>query len=277
MYYQGILKPPIKLIGAKTRNRRTLYERFPSHKTYVEPFLGTGGVLLGKPKVELEIVNDFDPYVINFYRYVQLFQITLFTYIQKQLERITEENAKTLFEEWKVRLVSTQSPFMRAANYYLINKHCFNGIIRFNEKGECNSSWGKATTGRGLLTKEWMNLINSRIKETYLFCADGLDLIEDIVNQPPGEDLFMFVDPPYRDCQTVYRGKKFSDADQVKLRDLLKAAKFKWMLTLNDDQFVREIYNDFNIYSHQINYNCSNTPAGRGLKPEVIITNYIKE
>lgn len=274
MYYQGILKPPIKLIGAKTRNRRILYSKFPAHRTYIEPFFGTGGVLLGKPKSELEIINDFDPYVVNFYKYVQRFPTTMLAYLQKLMEKGA---SKELFLDWRSRLTETNSPYMKACLYYLVNKHCFNGIVRFNEKGECNSSWGKEKTGRGIITKDWMNLVSSRMSDVFLFCSDAMEFIENVVQESPGDDLFMFVDPPYRNCQTVYRGKKFTDEDHIKLKKMLEAAKFKWMLTLNDDQFVRELYKDFNIFGHSIQYNCANTTKGRGPKPEVIITNYVTE
>lgn len=45
-------------------------------------------------------------------------------------------------------------------------------------------------------------------------------------------------------------------------------------LTNNDHPWINELFQEFNIVKHEIHYNCSQTNAGRGKRPELIITNY---
>jgi len=61
-------RPALRYYGAKWRLARWIISHFPPHTCYVEPFGGTGAVLLKKEPSELEVYNDLDTGVVNFFR-----------------------------------------------------------------------------------------------------------------------------------------------------------------------------------------------------------------
>lgn len=66
------LTAPFPWFGGKRRVASLVWERFGDVAHYVEPFFGSGAVLLGAPKpVKVETVNDLDGFVANFWRAVQ--------------------------------------------------------------------------------------------------------------------------------------------------------------------------------------------------------------
>jgi hypothetical protein len=64
-----ILKAPFPWFGGKSRVAPLVWERFGNVPNYVEPFFGSGAVLLGRPhEPGIETVNDKDCYLANFWR-----------------------------------------------------------------------------------------------------------------------------------------------------------------------------------------------------------------
>jgi hypothetical protein len=66
------LKAPFPWFGGKSRVAHLVWERFGDCPNYVEPFFGSGAVMLGRPGLPgIETVNDLDCYIANFWRAVQ--------------------------------------------------------------------------------------------------------------------------------------------------------------------------------------------------------------
>jgi DNA adenine methylase len=66
------LSAPFPWFGGKRKVAREVWARFGVVANYVEPFFGSGAVLLGRPQpVGLETINDADGYVANFWRAIQ--------------------------------------------------------------------------------------------------------------------------------------------------------------------------------------------------------------
>jgi len=59
---------PIKWVGGKSRLRKQIVELLPAHTCYVEPFAGAAWVLFAKPPSDVEVLNDKDQELINFFR-----------------------------------------------------------------------------------------------------------------------------------------------------------------------------------------------------------------
>jgi len=62
---------PIKWVGGKSRFRERIVSLLPSHTCYVEPFAGAAWVLFAKPPSDVEILNDIDQELVNFFRVVR--------------------------------------------------------------------------------------------------------------------------------------------------------------------------------------------------------------
>jgi DNA adenine methylase len=61
------LRPPFPYYGGKQLIAPRIIDLLPEHSCYVEPYAGSMSVLLAKPRVKLETVNDIDGNLMNFW------------------------------------------------------------------------------------------------------------------------------------------------------------------------------------------------------------------
>lgn len=54
--------------GAKWGMAKEIVSLMPTHRSYLEPFFGSGAVLFNKPQSAIETVNDIDGDIVNFFR-----------------------------------------------------------------------------------------------------------------------------------------------------------------------------------------------------------------
>lgn len=87
------------------------------------------------------------------------------------------------------------------------------------------------------------------------------------------KDTFYYLDSPYRGTYG-YRLGKFTDEHYQLLAECCKNAKGKWLYTINDDEYIRELFKDFNIIDHKVFYSICKSESGRQEFNELIITNY---
>ena len=64
-------RPLLRYHGGKWRLEPWIIAHMPKHKVYVEPFCGAASVLLLKPRVNAEVINDLEGRVVNVFRVLQ--------------------------------------------------------------------------------------------------------------------------------------------------------------------------------------------------------------
>src|SRR5947208_8781999 len=72
---------PLSYIGGKNRLARRLISLFPKHTTYVEPFAGGAQVFFHKQPSKVEVLNDLDFEIVNFFRCCQNHYLELVRYL----------------------------------------------------------------------------------------------------------------------------------------------------------------------------------------------------
>jgi len=268
---EHIVRPGLKLIGGKSKTRDIFYQLRPLNaRSYIEPFLGSGAVWVGLPRYEFEVVSDVNEAAINFFQMMCAYPEILWKEISLLVEFVRMGGG----DAWKyVRDNEPPDSVPRAAWFYVVTKYAMNGIFRRNKAGRCNSSWCKTVEGRGIYTREWFDIVVKRIQDALILNLDYRECLKTY----PDEDSWVFLDPPYRKCLTTYNGISFSDQDHEELEAMLYRASYRWLLTINDDEWVRGLYRGYNMIPHEIFYSCSQTPAGRSARPELIILNYDAE
>jgi DNA adenine methylase len=73
---------PLSYIGGKNRLAKRLISLFPKHTTYVEPFAGGAQVFFHKEPSEVEVLNDLDGEIVNFFRVCQWHYEELVRYLR---------------------------------------------------------------------------------------------------------------------------------------------------------------------------------------------------
>lgn len=91
---------------------------------------------------------------------------------------------------------------------------------------------------------------------------------EALIKQYDRPDALFYCDPPYHTTEKHY-SEKFTEADHYRLNAVLTSLKGCFILSYNDDNFIRELYKDFNIESISRSNNLSS-----GTFKEVIIKNF---
>ena len=137
------LKPPLKWAGGKrwlVPHVAPIWRRF-TRRRLVEPFCGGLAIALGlDPRRAL--LNDVNPHVVNFYRHLQ----------HGLVVGIAMRNDRGLYyrhrDEFN-RLAATRRgrESRKAAElFYYLNRTGFNGLCRFNSRGEFNVPFGRYAT-----------------------------------------------------------------------------------------------------------------------------------
>lgn len=291
-----ILRPGLKLIGAKTKQRAVLYRFFPKNiESMLEPFMGTAGVTLGMENIpKLAVCSDVNYDAINYYYMIVNYTEMFYEKLQEELKYLyangfkDKEHGREYFKNWKLRCDALGHPdnltpsdkVKSAVLFYLITKHCFNGIWRRNQDGIINSSYCQTIESRGVFTRKWYDQVVEKANSVIFRYGDFEDMLSGFCGGP---NTFVFADPPYRrtkgikngeGCVTDYNGKRFTDEDQVALRYHLGRCKGNWLLTINDDPWIRSLYQGYYMVDRKVFYSCSQTPEGRGERPELLIANY---
>lgn len=251
-----MLNPPISRMGGKSKLRKHIIEIMPEHKCYVELFFGAGWVYFGKDKSKVEVINDIDKELINLFKMIK--------YHSPEIERLLEYEftGRDIFEEYKNYTLEHLTEIHRAVRFlYLINNS-------FASKG---NNFGYATSkvpNQKIFLTDYLHKIKERLSNTYVENVS----FEKIIEKYDREETLFFADPPY--FQTSGYGNEFGEKEHILLRDKLKQLKGKFILTINDHDFIRELYKDFNIEEVKVNYSVSRSLSARGEYGELIIKNY---
>lgn len=272
-------KPFVKWAGGKRQIIEELKKYIPEeYGCYYEPFLG-GGALLFELMPKNAVVNDCNKELMNVYE--MLFDYKNFVLMGNLLNKHERKHSEKYFYEIRdldrdVEKFSKLKNYEKAARTIYLNKSCFNGLYRVNKKGLFNVPFGKKNV---VNTYDGENLLNIHTyfnnNDVKLLCTDFALAVSDAK-----EGDFVYFDPPYdtyNNSFTSYTQEGFGKEEQKKLSELyreLDKKGVKLMLSNHNTEYIRELYDGYNI--HVINAKRAINSKGnkRGLVEEVIITNY---
>jgi DNA adenine methylase len=196
------LPPPLKWAGGKrwqVPNLRPLWQPH-SHRRLVEPFCGGLAVALGLQPAAA-VLNDANPHLINFYRWLQK---GLTISIDLRNDELTFYKRRDRFNSL-LRDGAADSAEAAGLFYYL-NRTGYNGLCRFNRSGEFNVPFGK-----------YRSIAYSREFPGYGELLAGWEFTTgDFASLPLQETDFIYADPPYDVEFTAFSQGGFSWDDQVR-------------------------------------------------------------
>jgi DNA adenine methylase len=222
------LRPPLKWAGGKRWQVPHLLSLWTPHarRRLVEPFCGGLAVAMGL-RPERALLNDANPHLINFYRWLQRgLQIDL-----------PMDNRRAMFYRYRTRfnaLLSTgRGDSIEAASlFYYLNRTGYNGLCRFNSRGEFNVPFGSYAT---------INYV-SDFKPYREPFATWTFTVGDIGSVALLPDDFVYADPPYDVDFTQYARGGFSWEDQERTAALLAVHPGPVVLVNQATERIEDLY-----------------------------------
>lgn len=301
-------RPFLKWAGGKTQLLSAIDERLPDsvqstgtiHR-YVEPFLGGGAVyfhLYENYEVHEAYLYDINRELIVGYRAIQEDYSKLIERLQdieKTYLNLSKPRRKEYFYE-KRDYYNTQ---MREFNYnkynqdwvdratilIYLNKTCYNGLFRQNQKGEFNVPHGRYVNPT-ICDPENITTVHHALQKAEVVCADFKT-----ADQHINSETFVYFDPPYRPLNktssfTSYFKSDFTDDNQRELVEFFHRIDRQGACQLlsnsdpknedPEDNFFDDLYAGKSITIERVPakrfINCDG--QGRGTISELLIRNY---
>jgi len=248
---------PLPYVGGKNRLASKIISLLPDHIAYVEPFAGGAQVLFHKPPSNVEVLNDLDFEIVNFFRVCQWHYEELIRYLRFCLasRKLHELHVKTD--------PSLLTDIQRAGRFYYLQKNSFGGLVV------------KHCFHYGVIQSPNYNpervpeIIEQAHKRLARVQVESLPY-EQILVRYDRPSTFFYLDPPYW-RRKLYRFN-FKDEDFSALAAQLRQIKGKFILSLDDHPRVREIFREFRIESADIVYTARSKPGKR--YSELLIMNF---
>lgn len=258
------MKTPITYYGGKQKLAKYILPLLPEHVLYCEPFAGGAAIFFAKQPSDVEVLNDTNRELINFYKVVQ----NDFTSLEKEIQitlhsRDLHRKASVIYNN-----PDMFSELKRAWALWVLSSQGF--------AGQLDSSWGydvsKNTMPKRLENKrEAFTLgLAVRLQQVQLECADALYIIKsrDTVNS------FFYVDPPYFNSNMGhYDG--YSIDDYKALLNLLSSIKGLFLLSSYPSNLLKEYVDKFGWHTKSFEGKVSVSKSTRQkIKIEMLIANY---
>lgn len=197
------IRPPLKWVGGKrwlVPHLQPLWARFRDRRL-VEPLCGGLAIALGLSP-DRALLNDINPHTINFYRRLKSgLQLTIPVRYESALYYSYRQRFNQLIAAGEAR--SDEA----AQLFYYLNRTGYNGLCRFNSKGEYNVPFGRYKT---------INYATdfSPYRDAFSRWEFSTGSFDALMLEPRD---FVYADPPYDVEFTQYTKEGFGWTDQVRL------------------------------------------------------------
>ena len=221
-----LILPPFNRQGSKTFIRKSIIEKIPEHDFYVEPFFGSGSIFFNKKLSKQNIINDLDKDLIQRLELLKECppDTNLFNNTLKSLDLLKEffdKNPKdTIQDKILFEKIKTSCGY---GNAIKLSKQIYN-----NNNPSTN------------FIKN-LHIYKNKLNNAILLNQD----YKSIINNYNFEKSFFFFDPPYEKTNKIfYTHSKF---DFKKFKIVIDTIKGKFLLTLNNSVFIKDLFKDYFI------------------------------
>lgn len=267
---QKLIKTPLRYPGGKSRMAETFVGLMPDFDEYREPFLGGGSVYLTAKQLrpgKKFWVNDLYYDLYCFWDEAK-FDIDCLVKDVKTVREAYEGRGKELYEQL-ARDIPNYGVHDKAVAFFAINRSTFSGTSLSG--GYSQESFDKRFTPSSI---ERLEKIGPLLQDTKITCLDYSELLRE-----PGENVFIFLDPPYYTAtkSALYgkNGELHKGFDHERFAEEVKNCQHKWMITYDNCEYIRDLYKDYNIIPHEFAYGMRNAVKGNDMTgKEILITNY---
>lgn len=264
-----MIKSPLRYPGGKSRAVKVISKLIPDFDEFREPFVGGGSVFVNLkqrfPNKRFWI-NDLYSNLYHFWNECQ-------NNPQELLEQINNwrnsyKNGKEL-HRFLLENIENFNDLKKGAAFFVFNRITFSGTSESG--GFSNSAFHKRFTTSSI---ERVKALSSILPKTKITNFDYQKVIEQ-----SGENIFLFLDPPYYSAtkSTLYgkNGDLHKNFDHDRLAEVLKNTPHKWLITYDDSDYIRKLFTFAEITAWNLTYGMRNVNEnGDQIGKELFISNY---
>lgn len=273
-----VLLPPLKSQGIKTKLVPWIQALVSNQVAdrWVEPFLGTGTVAFNSG-YRRALLADINPHSIEFYKQIQTGRITPLA-VRAYLE---EEGAllSTLGGEYFTRVRDRFNLDHDPLDFLFISRTGFNGMMRFNKRGEWNVPFCKKPDrfSKSYITK----IVNQVRNVAYLIQPEWefrAATFDEVILEATADDV-IYCDPPYAGRHVDYYNGWTHD-DEQRLFNLLSATPARFILSTwhhndyRENMMIDRYWKRFNIVTRDHFYHAGPKLENRRSIVEALVYNF---
>lgn len=243
-------RPFLKWAGGKYSLLPDLYQLIPAGMRLIEPFVGGGSVFLNSDKHVSFLLADVNTDLINLYQMLAVVPGAVIRHARVMFDRLNNAESYTaLRDEFNAQVMDGPE---RAAAFLFLNRHCFNGLIRYNRNNQFNVGWGKYPSPYFPLDE-----INAftEMAHNCVFMAAGFRRTLALA----GEGDVVYCDPPYEPMPgtagfTNYAADGFTWDDHIALTECCVAAHQRGARVVIGNSTAPRVVDLYSQYGFEIHH-----------------------
>lgn len=249
-------------------------------KEYREGFLGGGSCALAYSTMYPDVpvwVNDLYYNLYTFWTELQKNPDSLINRLLELKDEACraqdtdelEKKHRKLYGDMRHLIDTSDDKNDIATAFYVLNRSSFGGFTEQNKNAFIRDSYKNTIFSQSKIRK--LADISKIIQPWRITNLDYRELMT-----TPGEDVFVFLDPPYLIKDMLYGKNKemhtgFSHEDFV---EACKTSPHKWQITYNEHEWLREQFSDFHMENFEFRYSLAHRSENKNKKEELLIMNY---
>ncbi|EAB7501067.1 Dam family site-specific DNA-(adenine-N6)-methyltransferase [Salmonella enterica subsp. enterica serovar Newport] len=243
-------RPFLKWAGGKYSMLPDLYQLIPAGMRLIEPFVGGGSVFLNSDKHASFLLADVNTDLINLYQMLAVVPDTVIRHARVMFDRLNDAESYTaLREEFNAQVMDGPE---RAAAFLFLNRHCFNGLIRYNRNNQFNVGWGKYPSP--YFPEEEIRAF-TEMSHNCVFMAAGFRRTLALA----GEGDVVYCDPPYEPMPgsagfTHYAAGGFTWDDHIVLAECCVAAHQRGARVVISNSTAPRVIDLYSQHGFEIRY-----------------------
>lgn len=262
------MKPFLKWAGNKYQIIQRISDVLPKGNKLIEPFVGSGAVFLNI-NFPRYVLADNNADLIHLYQILKDEGDEFIDYAKEFFTR--KNNVEKKFYWLRDQFNATTDVHLKSALFIYLNKHAYNGLCRYNLKGEFNVPFGRYTKPY-FPEEEMRNFYKRAAKATFKHA----DFVKTMKAAKPGD--VVYCDPPYVPLSptasfTTYSPGGFGQHQQIQLAELavdLSKNGVTVVISNHDTEFVHRAYAKAEIQKFNVQRFISCDGTKRGKAAEVL-------
>ncbi|MEE2875706.1 MAG: DNA adenine methylase [Chloroflexota bacterium] len=279
-------RPFLKWAGGKRQLLPELLMRAPMEiATFYEPMCGgaalTFALLDRESSPERVVLNDSNKTLMDAFFVVR-------DHLDELLEKLAVVELAYLSREeidrsnfyYEQRATEYEAVIDQVVRFLFLNKTCFNGLYRVNQKGEFNVPHGRYKNPK-ILNEGVLRTASNLLNRTEIFSGDYVECFANL-----SKNDFVYFDPPFEPISvtssfTSYSPAGFGRTEQIRLRsvcDWLSDHEVKFLLSNSAHDYIRGLFDgalrDYAISEVEARRSINSDKAGRAKIKEILVSNY---